>query len=108
MARPAKPVFTWSTDTLDPRGQPLKGEPPVEIQQTGTLFEQPWVRVWLNYMFNNLTEYVKYIADEPIGTFKMSTVQVLNPTLEWGGTWTEESGVTIGASSVFTYEKTGL
>jgi hypothetical protein len=108
MARPTNPVLIWSTDVLDPNGALLKEEPPVEIQQTGTLFEQPWVRTWLNYMFNNLTEYIQFIADEPIGTFKMSTVQVADPTLEWGGTWTEESGVSIGAATVFTYEKTGL
>lgn len=106
--RPSDDIFEWAEDAQDAFGNPTKTEPPAENQQTGLIVGQPWPRLWHNYALNNISNYLKHLADDPVGTVKISVTQVLDPTAQWGGTWSEESGVSLGTKTVYTYEKTGV
>lgn len=89
--RPTEPVMDWALDELDANNNPIKELPPTEFQQTGTLLDQPWVRIWMNYMFNNILGYIKHLADDPVGTIKLMTIasnwSEQDAADNWGGTW---------------------
>lgn len=113
MPRPVDPVVEWALDNVDQLNNPTKEIIPPEFQQTGTRPNEPWVRVWMNYMFNNFSEYLKYLADDPVGAVRMvkagSDEPQTNSAAEetWGGKWKEgvDSPVTVGGVAIRVFEK---
>lgn len=108
--RPTDDVFDWATDTNDGQGNPTKADPPLENKTTGLTVGQPWPRLWHNYAFNNIAAYLKHLANDPVGTVKITTQGAIpNTTAEWGGTWSTVAD-TIGATNipVDIHTKTGV
>lgn len=124
-------VFEWATDYYDAAGQRLKTSViPPELEHTGLLVGEPWARVWHNQAMFNFGQYIRWLSGEyveekngadapsqvenfePIGMIKMVdssrgfTTQ--NAAAYWGGTWTVQTGVTLGASTVDIFTKTAL
>lgn len=115
MPKPADSVCKWAVDEYDQLNNPTKELVPTEFQQTGTRPNEPWVRVWMNYMFNNFSEYLSWLADEQVGSVRMVQLsdQHVTPqnkaeaSKEWGGSWEEapESPANFGGLTVRVFVK---
>lgn len=115
MPKPVDSVCKWAVDDYDQLNNPTKELIPTEFQQTGTRPNEPWVRVWMNYMFNNFSEYLSWLANEPVGTVRIVAVSDTHSvpqsraeaSAEWGGVWdeAEESPSTLSGINVRVFVK---
>lgn len=124
-------IFEWATDYFDADGGRVKTNViPLELEHTGLLAGEPWARVWHNQALFNFGQYLRWLSGEyveekndaglvtqvenfePVGMIKMVDASRaftdVDANLFWGGTWTKQAGVTIGASTVDIFTKTAL
>lgn len=114
MAQPTFPVVNWATQENDSEGNPIKIQPPLEIQATGLLKGEPMGRQWFNYVLNNHSDWLKYLAGSVtlqtgiVGELRSFSVE--QPTLLTQG-WQLVETVTGSAQTttqnLYTYEYVG-
>lgn len=99
---------TYETETnVDGRLVPNRFEPPSELKTSGLKSGVPLGRQWLNYQFNLIYEWLKYLKDFPAVNDVVSNTDHINPATKYGfGTWSELGSQTIGSTVVYFYKRT--
>lgn len=95
----------WAIDDQDPEGNDLKEIPAIEFQQTGLLKGQPFPRVWMNELFNNITEWIDHWRNEPVGTsilIRNAEAGGYSPVTERGWVTFSTDNTTITGFTIFT------
>jgi hypothetical protein len=88
--------FTFATDALDESGVPTKDEFPDEFATAGLRKNTPWARIWHNYVFNKIGDYLTWFSTD---VYKVGSIVCFKTGTEpdfvtdWVGTWVLNSTV---------------
>lgn len=95
----------WAIDDQDLNGNDLKEVPAIEFQQTGLLKGQPMARLWMNELFNNITNWIDHWSNEPVGTsilIRNAEAGGYSPVTERGWVTFSTDAVTVSGFTIFT------